>query len=194
MKRTKNIGKSVQKSKKKDDFAPKEKLHYLTVNNFFKQAKEKNIDEMLSIINSKSKISLRLLDWFVTRYAKQKKVCYDIDGEPFHVYISYKAQLKAYKKRYFDPFRRRKKFYYSYNNNKKKEIITTIGQLNFFKWAIEYKILDYVKKNYDMLVKSMITNKTPPKPPSTTVTVSGVTVTAEEIQTNEAGEIYVSFY
>ena len=32
-------------------------------------------------------------------------------------------------------------------NNKKNSIITTVGQLNFFRWALENKILDYIANN-----------------------------------------------
>jgi phage antirepressor YoqD-like protein len=32
---------------------------------------------------------------------------------------------------------------------------TTIGQLNFFKWAIENHILEYIKNNYDAIEKDM---------------------------------------
>ena len=32
---------------------------------------------------------------------------------------------------------------------------TTIGQLNFFKWAIENKIIDYIKENYEQIEKDM---------------------------------------
>jgi uncharacterized protein Veg len=32
---------------------------------------------------------------------------------------------------------------------------TTIGQLNFFKWAIEHKIVDYIKENYSDIEKDM---------------------------------------
>jgi hypothetical protein len=32
---------------------------------------------------------------------------------------------------------------------------TTIGQLNFFKWAIENKIIDYIKNNYETIESDM---------------------------------------
>ena len=32
---------------------------------------------------------------------------------------------------------------------------TTIGQLNFFKWAIENKIVDYIKNNYETIETDM---------------------------------------
>ena len=67
---------------------------------------------------------------------------------------SYKAQLKSFKKRYFDPFRRKKKFVYNFGTHN-KDIITTLGQLNFFKWALENKVVDYIEENYETIEKDM---------------------------------------
>ena len=137
------------------DFTTKEKYYYKMVNNFFKNYE---IGTMINIIDSKSKISLRILDWFVTSYAKKKKICYDLNNngekDNFNVHINYKAQLKSYTKKYFDPFRRKKKFTYIYNSGQ-EEIFTTIGQLNFFRWAISNNIISYVNNNYDKIVKEM---------------------------------------
>ena len=36
-----------------------------------------------------------------------------------------------------------------------KHIQTTIGQLNFFKWAIENKIIEYIDENYESIEKDM---------------------------------------
>ena len=35
------------------------------------------------------------------------------------------------------------------------EIQTTIGQLNFFRWALENKILDYIEKNVESINNDM---------------------------------------
>ena len=61
------------------------------------------------------------------------------------MYLKYKAQLKAYSKKHFDPFCRRNRINYYYSET--EYMVTTIGQLNFFRWAIEYKILEYIKDN-----------------------------------------------
>ena len=120
---------------------------------FFKETI--NINEMLPIIMGESKISIRVLDWFVTNYAKDKvkKENNTLDNKTFNVHIDYKSQLKGYKKKLFDPFCRKKRipFYY----DKEKYVITTIGQLNFFKWAISKKIIEYVTNNFDKIYKDM---------------------------------------
>lgn len=137
-------------------FTNKELMYYRMINTYFQdKCPIKDIEKMVNIINSKSEMSLRVLDWFVTRYSK-KKIDINNNNESFDVRISYKAHLKSYKKRYFDPFRRRKKFYFVYNkNNKNIKLYTTLGQLNFFKWAISNNIIDYVEKNINDIIKAM---------------------------------------
>ena len=75
-----------------------------------------NLDIFLPIINGESKISLRLLDWFVTNYSKKNNINYILKKKSkninFIVYLDYKAQLKAYSKKQFDPFCRRKELVY----------------------------------------------------------------------------------
>ena len=48
----------------------------LLLNNLMKFYKENNnLDKMLNIINGESKISLRIVDWFATNYAKKILYC-----------------------------------------------------------------------------------------------------------------------
>ena len=117
--------------------------------------KDNNLDEMLSIINGESPISLRIVDWFVTNYAKQKFTVYDLKNGSgrFKVYNDYKLKLKAYSKKRFDPFCRWDRINIPYHDN--NLIQTTIGQLNFFKWAMENEIIDYIKNNYSDIEKDM---------------------------------------
>tara|TARA_Y100000389_G_C17083664_1_gene327867 strand:- start:10 stop:585 length:576 start_codon:yes stop_codon:yes gene_type:complete len=112
--------------------------------------------ELLSIIGNKRNISLRSIDWFITNYSKKYNIYYNIykdennlptfdnkqtPSSTLNVFHTYKSQLKAYSKKRFDPFCRRDRI----NFNCGGEIIeTTIGQLNFFKWAISNLILDYI--------------------------------------------------
>lgn len=117
-----------------------------------------NLDKMLKIITGESKISLRIVDWFATNYAKKNYTLYVIEQSDsterrFKVYDDYKLKLKAYSKRRFDPFCRWDRINIPYKNN--TEIETTIGQLNFFKWAIENKVVDYINKHYDIIEKDM---------------------------------------
>lgn len=118
-----------------------------------------NLDKMLKIISGETKISLRIVDWFVTNYAKKEYTTYLIEGTKdnvarrFKVYDDYKLRLKAYSKRRLDPFCRWDRISIPYTGG--KFIETTIGQLNFFKWAIENKVIDYIEQNYADIEKDM---------------------------------------
>ena len=74
----------------------------------------------------------------------------------------------SYRKTNFDPFRRNKlktncKFYYAYDKQRKNlRILTTIAQLNFFKWAVTSGIIEHIDTNYEVLNAEMTKiNKTP---------------------------------
>ena len=71
----------------------------------------------------------------------------------FKVYFDYKLKLKAYSKKRLDPFCRWDRISIPYKDS--SFIETTIGQLNFFKWAIENKVIDYIQDNYDVIEKDM---------------------------------------
>jgi hypothetical protein len=118
-----------------------------------------NLDKMLRIITGTSKISLRIVDWFATNYAKKFYTIYTIEKTTdnitrrFKVYDDYKLKLKAYSKKRFDPFCRWDRINIPYSND--RFIETTIGQLNFFKWALENKVIDFVEQNYELIEKDM---------------------------------------
>lgn len=128
----------------------------LLLNNLLKfYAQDNNMDYMLRIINGESKISLRIIDWFATNYAKKYYTLYSIHntGRRFKVYVDYKLKLKAYSKKRFDPFCRWDRINVPYKDD--KYIQTTIGQLNFFKWALENDVIRYIEENYANIEKDM---------------------------------------
>ena len=113
---------------------------------------------MLKIITGESKISLRIVDWFVTNYAKKNFTLYDFEnknGEKirFKVYFDYKLKLKAYSKKRLDPFCRWDRISIPYKDS--SFIETTIGQLNFFKWALENNVIHFIEENYSNIEKDM---------------------------------------
>lgn len=128
-----------------------------------------NKDLFNNIINGKHKLSLRLIDWFVTHYARNNNIYYwtnnieifqqlpdninDNNIKKINIYLDYRAQLKSYTKLYFDTFRRHQRITFYINDN--ISIETTIGQLNFFKWILNNNILEYIIYNYDIIYKSM---------------------------------------
>lgn len=229
--------------------ADKEDLLMKQLTQYFNNIK--NINSMIPIIQSTSQISLRMIDWFITNYAKTKNISYICNNKNFRVHQNYKSQLKAYSKKRFDPFCRRERIAFQYNflniennnecNNKlvyiysndnmfvndskviwdefkltfknnikeininnlsnndnnliekikdlnlpvivkvdslsnineytfdkldynnlvnfcQETIITTVGQLNFFRWAIDSNILKYITDNYYLIEEDMIIN------------------------------------
>ena len=129
--------------------------------------KDDHMERLMQIINGESKVSLRIIDWFVTNFAKKNFTVYSIPAknrcstvingeenmERFKVFHHYKLELKAYSKVRFDPFSRRERIMVPYTNETCLQ--TTIGQLNFFKWAIENQVLEYIEKNYDEIETDM---------------------------------------
>jgi len=120
-----------------------------------------NLKQIIDIVNGESKISLRIVDWFVTNYAKKYFTVYEIpmllgtreENVRFKVYNEYKLKLKAYSKKRFDPFCRWERISIPYDENMHME--TTIGQLNFFKWALQHKVIDYIEQHYQHIEQDM---------------------------------------
>lgn len=156
------------------------------------------MDRILPILTGKSKISLRLIDWFVTNYAKifnthyslneyklkreqkskkpkvpiTKTLKRDISGTPqinneikniiasdqyfndlFFVYPSYRQELKTNSKKRFDVFCRNGSFNYYFDDH--KFIETNDGQLNFFDWADNMYVIDFIEDHYSEIEKDM---------------------------------------
>ena len=133
---------------------------------FYSQNDFESVRKMLAVINGESAISLRIIDWFSTNYAKKYYTVYMIGGvgggecnrsnkpeRRFKVYTDYKLKLKAYSKKRFDPFCRWDRIIFPYKNG--SSIQTTIGQLNFFKWAIENEVIRYIEANYATIESDM---------------------------------------
>ena len=167
--------------KNKNIIQGKQELLLVSLNNFYKN--QKNRDFLLKILNGEEKISLRIIDWFVTNYSKKKNIIYsinlkitspkrntmkkglkyskkDIDKyinqKQINVFLSYKEQLRAYSKKQFDPFCRRNRIEFYFNEE--ESITTTVGQLNFFRWAIQNNIINYILDNYKEIETDMNTN------------------------------------
>lgn len=116
-------------------------------------SKKQNWDNLLKFLSNDSKISLRVIDYFLTTYCSQNKVEYN----DLNVFIEYKNQLKKYHKKYFDPCSRGLKIPYFFN--KDVCVITTICQINFFKWFIQTKIFENFISLYQDIKKSMKNKK-----------------------------------
>ena len=130
--------------------------------------KEYNRDKLFLILSDEKSISLRSIDWFITNYSKKNNTYYIVYEDNklnpsfneknnkyrsnMNVFHSYKSQLKSYSKRNFDPFCRRNRVDFNCNG---ENISTTIGQLNFFRWAIDHLVIEYIILNYENIETDM---------------------------------------
>ena len=161
--------KSSEGSKKKKEKDPvpikdaikdaRERARYVDVRRFFRDSakcSKENIQLMVDIINSNHEISLRNLNWFGTKHLDTMDSRYRTkdngEKELFDPKISYGKRQGPYGKKGFDPFRRGLAFNWNYDpDDKTKTVVTTLCQLQFFKWLFEYEMMDYIKENLNEL-------------------------------------------
>lgn len=114
-----------------------------------------NAKYFMDLLDNPEGLSLRMLDWFVTDYAKDKQIIYEKkNGKKFFVHVGYKSGLKGFQKKFFDPFCRTKRINVDINE---KKVTTTIAQLNFVKWCIQNQVIDYISNNKSTLQEHMRT-------------------------------------
>ena len=160
----------------------KNNVLFCALQKFYDQCPSDDKQMFLDIINGKSKMSLRIIDWFITNYTKKFNIIYYLPKKKrsvkrrmspknnyyesshldqassvdrFIVYLRYRSQLKSYNKANFDPFCRNDRITGWGDDG---DIVTTIGQLNFFRWAIENRVLEYINDNLEDIEIDMNTN------------------------------------
>ena len=160
----------------------KNNVLFCALQKFYDQCPSDDKQMFLDIINGKSKMSLRIIDWFITNYTKKFNIIYYLPKKKrsvkrrmspknnyyesshldqassvdrFIVYLRYRSQLKSYNKANFDPFCRNDRITGWGDDG---DIVTTIGQLNFFRWAIENRVLEYINNNLEDIEIDMNTN------------------------------------
>lgn len=174
---------------------------------FQKHASQRRV--LHDLVEGKTAISLRLMDWFVTHYAKKNNVLYWLDSagtshasppahathdsmRKFTVYTEYRAQLRAFSKHAFDPFRRHNRISFVVDERPDGTPVfvdTTIGQLNFFRWALQNKVIDYVLRNLSQIEDEMASfqqhrRATPPSAPAAAAPTTAATPTTSAAPTS----------
>lgn len=122
---------------------------------------KENFDKVRALLLQTSHVSLRILDWCVTNWTRTHRVILDVDRgtrtDKVNVHLDYKAHLKAYSKRSFDPFCRRERILVHFTcDPDKKTYVSTPAQMNFFKWAIGVGVLAYCEANIDIIEADMV--------------------------------------
>ena len=115
---------------------------------------------LAEIIEGTNTMSRRTFEYFVTNYSMKHNIMYDLVEKDvknkFIVHSSYKDQLKAHRKKYFDPFGRGDRIPFF---SKENCIITTIGQLNFYRWFFSKYIYNYCIEHYKEIQSGLLYNK-----------------------------------
>lgn len=124
--------------------------------------------KLLPFLKGTSKISLRMIEWFVFVHAMKNSIGWFHNGEYFNVYLDYQILMDHHKKQLFDPMARKWRkekrkdgsvvnMYHGINffYTDKDYVVTSVAQLNFFRWFIGKGILDYMLEHYDTLIVEM---------------------------------------
>ncbi len=113
---------------------------------------------LLPVVLQEYDISLRALDWFVVNYCKRKRIVAQTTGpqgrEAINIFKEYKDSLRHWRRRNFDPFRRRERVYFSWRD---VEYTTTVGQLNFLRWAEQKGVIAQARNNLGDVERDMLT-------------------------------------
>ena len=101
-------------------------------------------------LNRTHPVSLRLLDWLVVDYAREKGIAYRRFFPHLKqyrlvvIYSLYFEWLTRWRRRHYDVFRRRHRIYFTLDG---QTYSTTVAQLHFFYMAELYGFLDFAQEN-----------------------------------------------
>ena len=140
--------------------ARRQTLYYSLVE-FYKN--EHNLRQLSAVLGKDPPVSLRTVDWLTTNHSKANNLYVDGTVTPNNIYISYKQALKAVGKRLLDPFSRRERIVF--NNIDGEPFLTTVGQLNFFRWALQNNVLEYAIQNSARIEEHMLKASAKPAQP-----------------------------
>ena len=163
------------------------KEHSLLTNlQLFYQQHPEYLQFVQSVASGKNHtISLRILDWLCTSYAKRHNVVIYQKNHVVHLHTAYKAFLSSHSKKLFDAFRRRKRVHVTKSGDiltdedakERLLFVSTIAQLMFFYWCYDRDIITYAETNVnaiEMDLRSYVKDKQ--QDPSAVVVHSNVVV------------------
>ena len=140
----------------------RENLLLYSLLKFYKRHGNANLSSIIPIVKQDSHISLRIIEWVVTSFAKEKDIVFPIMSKntnkvkgSVRIYDSYKKTLKAFGGKSFGIFKRSDLLLITYGDGENDKIETTLGQLNFFRWALENNVINYIEKNFEYLAKQL---------------------------------------
>lgn len=116
---------------------------------------------LVPVIEQTYDVSLRALDWAVVNWSKKHRIVCKVDTgngkvDVVNIFSVYKDVLRRWRRRMFDPFRRRERIYFHHPTT---GIVysTTVGQLNFLRWAKIYGVIEQARAHLDQIEHDMVT-------------------------------------
>lgn len=119
------------------------------------------LELLVPVIEQTYDVSLRALDWTVVNWSKKHRIVCKVDTgqgkiDVVNIFNIYKDVLKRWRRRMFDPFRRRDRVYFHHPVTK-LIYSTTVGQLNFLRWAKVYGVIDQTRAHLQQIEHDMVT-------------------------------------
>jgi hypothetical protein len=106
---------------------------------------------MYNIVQNRVPVSLRACEYLCTRLAKRDAiVTKDTNGEKVYLHAKYQQYLDAKGKSNFDVFRRNQQTVFAMHKHG-YVLHSNIAQLEFFKFALTYGVIEYAAKHADTL-------------------------------------------
>ena len=135
-----------------DPFSRKDEVLLSSVLRWFNQ-EQSRVQTFSDIIHHKNGLSLRIIDWLITNFTKSFSVAIESEGLPRNLRKDYHKNLSAHNKKNFDPFARRRRIHIVLFGKEKR--VSTIGQLNFFRWFLSKDLVGFLLENKSVIEKHM---------------------------------------
>lgn len=135
-----------------DPFSRKDEVLLSSVLRWFNQ-EQSRVQTFSDIIHHKNGLSLRIIDWLITNFTKSFSVAVESEGLPRNLRKDYHKNLSAHNKKNFDPFARRRRIHIVLFGKEKR--VSTIGQLNFFRWFLSKDLVGFLLENKLVIEKHM---------------------------------------
>ena len=116
---------------------------------------DEKVDEVLRPIleQHKNAPSIRSLDWLLTNLCKARPIfTKQKTGGLVNLRSEYTTVLSHFRRRNFDAFRRRWRLTVHHEHG---DLVSTIAQVNFYRWAHESGALDYAREHQQEIEESM---------------------------------------
>ncbi len=135
-----------------DDLSRKDEVLLDSVLHWFNQDQSR-VKTFSDIVNHRNGLSLRIIDWLITNFSKAFSVAIESDGLPRNLCKDYHKNLNAHNKKNFDPFARRRRIQIVLFGREQR--VSTIGQLNFFRWFLSKDLVGFLLQNKTVIEKHM---------------------------------------